>query len=73
MASDLQKYKAQIFQIIGIGFTAPLGKVVLDAFDIEFDKYDLKLLSLFLIAFFFAVLGIILMFKGSDHLDEKVK
>ena len=70
MASDLQKYRAQVFQISGFGFISPLGRLILDAKDIKFENLNLWLLVYFIFSLILAYFGMILIFKGEEKLEE---
>ncbi len=70
MASDLQKYRAQIFQISGFGFMSPLGKIILDSKDIKFENLNLWLLVYFLFSLILTYFGMILILKVEEKLEE---
>ena len=71
VASDLEKYRAQFFQICGFCFMTPLGKVILGLLDYDLDKIWPKLFAYFIFSLLLAYLGIIFVLKGEEKLYEK--
>lgn len=71
MVLEVQKYRAQFFQILGFSFMTPCGKMILNLFDLEPSYLSLKFLILFIISPTFAFLGIILNVKGINVLEGK--
>lgn len=70
MVSDIQKYRAQIFQVMGFAFMSPFGKFMLDLKDIKIMDITLWSFIYFLFSFVAAYYGIILFNKGQDELEE---
>jgi len=64
MASDLQQYRAQIFQISGFALMSPIGKFVLDLKDTKLKDMDIWYFICLVIAFMLGYFGIILYLKG---------
>lgn len=73
MASDIQKYRAQMFQILGFAFTTPLGKFMLDLKDIRLTDIRIWLFIYFLFSVIIAYCGIIFLNKGQDEFGERSK
>ncbi|MBI3590750.1 MAG: hypothetical protein HY094_05140 [Candidatus Melainabacteria bacterium] len=71
MVSEVQKYRAQFFQVLGFSFMTPIGKIVLDAIDMEQSDLTFKLLIYTGVALILASLGIILNLKGMEVLEER--
>lgn len=70
MISDLQKYRAQVFQISGFALMAPVGKFVLDLKDTKPGDMDIWYFICLVIAFMLGYFGIIFIFKGEEKLEE---
>lgn len=69
MASDLAKYKVQILNVFGFSMTVPLGRMLLSIFEPEFPYSDhQRFFALLVIAIFIALLGIIVILRGIEHL-----
>lgn len=49
---------------------APFGKLIMDIFDMQFTKVGPPFFVFLLISFVLVCLGIILVTKGTDHLEE---
>ena len=69
MASDAQKYKAQILQIAGFGCLTPIGQLILRKLDIGHIDLNLNFFVILLISLFFALIGIICIVRGLIHLE----
>jgi len=70
MITELQKYRAQVFQILGFALMTPLGKFVLDLKDIKLENINLWFFLYLFISLFLTYLGIICIFKGEEKLEE---
>ena len=73
MVTDLDKYRAQFFQIAALCFITPLGKIILGLIDYDLSKMWPKLLAYFVFSLFLSYIGMVLLFKGEEHLEEKNK
>ena len=72
MINEEQKYKSEIFKIIGFCLMTPIGKLVLSVLDLKYDKLYLKILIIVVIAllFYFGIISILrgtyMVSKGED-------
>ncbi|MBI3591155.1 MAG: hypothetical protein HY094_07275 [Candidatus Melainabacteria bacterium] len=73
MNTEIQKYRAQFFQISGFCLMTPFGKTVLSFLDYDFSKIGTKLLLYVVVALVLAYLGIICILKGEEHLEGRRK
>ena len=73
MAADIQKYRAQMFQILGFAFTTPLGKFMLDLKDIKLTDVRAWLFIYFLFSVVVAYCGILFLNKGQEEFNERLK
>ena len=71
MIREVDKYKAQFFQIVGFSFMTPFAKLIMDIFDMQFIKLKLAYFVLLSISLVLLYLGIILITKGLEHLEER--
>ena len=71
MVSEVQKYRAQFFQIMGLIFMTPFGKLTLKIFNLEPITINLYLFVASLLSLLCLYFGIILIVKGMDVLEEK--
>ncbi len=71
MITEVQKYRANTFQIIGLGFMAPFGKLILKVFNLEAIAINLYLATILALSLFCSYLGIILIVKGMNILEGK--
>ncbi len=71
MAMDIQKYRAQFFQISGFCFMSPFGKLVLGIPGYKLSDFNFLFIIYIVISLFLFYLGIIFMFKGEEHLEER--
>ena len=71
MVTEVQKYRASMFQIGGFGFMSPLGKVVLNFSEYELLDLHLQFLLNILISLLLFGLGIMLLIKGMETLEER--
>ena len=69
MSSDVQKYKAQFFQISGFALMSPLGKMVLNIFELKEITFSTIFFILFGIALVMFAGGIMLTARGLEHLE----
>lgn len=71
MVTELDKYRAQYFQISGFCLMSPLGKIILNLFDYELKEIlTIKFLICSVIALLLFYLGLVLIFKGEEKLEE---
>lgn len=71
MVTELDKYRAQYFQIAGFCLMSPLGKIILNLFDYELKEIlTIKFLICSVIALLLFYLGLVLIFKGEEKLEE---
>ena len=70
MASDLQRYRAQFFQISGFAFMTPLGKFILDLKDIKLEQVGIWFFVYLVFSLLLAYCGIIFLLKGEEHLND---
>lgn len=68
MTTELDKHRAQFFQVLGFVFLTPFGSFVLRFLDID-DPFPLTLKGLFVLAISFltAYFGIIFLLKGDEY------
>lgn len=71
MVSEVQKYRANMFQIAGFGLTSPFGKVVLNFSEYKLLDMNLQFLLNLLLSLLLFVLGIMLLIKGMETLEER--
>lgn len=71
MISEVQKYRAQFFQIVGLAFMTPFGKLTLKIFNLEPIAINLYLFIASLLSLFCLYFGIILIVKGIDVLEGR--
>lgn len=71
MASEVQKYRANMFQIGGFGLMSPLGKVVLNFSEYKLLDLNLQFLLNILLSLLLFSLGIMLLIKGMETLEER--
>lgn len=69
MASDIEKYRAQVFQVLGLASLTPFGRAFLNL--PNFDIHKLTFNSLFSAAIILLTfyLGVIFILKGEEHLS----
>lgn len=70
MANDIQKYRAQFFQIAGFALMSPFGRFILDLKDMKLKDANLWVLFCFLLSIILSYIGIIFLLKGEEHLEE---
>ena len=71
MVTELDKYRAQFFQVGGLCFMTPLGKVVLGLLDYDLGRMWLKLLLYSIFSLLLFYVGIIFVVKGEEHLEKE--
>lgn len=71
MIREVDKYKAQFFQVLGFSFMTPFAKLIMDIFDMQFTKVRPTFFVLMSISLVLVFLGIILVTKGMEHLEER--
>ena len=72
MNSEVQRYRAQFFQISGFCLMSPFGKIILDGLDLKLsDVLTVKFAIYFTCTIFLACLGIILAIHGMEALEER--
>lgn len=71
MVTELDKYRAQCLQIYGLGLMTPFGKLILNILEYELEDLNLYFIFYGIIAFLFFLLGIIFVFRGEVHLQER--
>ncbi len=71
MITDLDKYRVEIFKLVGLGMMAPFGRLFLEPITI-FKGFGL-LGSFFycIMCVSLAIVGVILILKGYDIIDTK--
>ena len=72
MVTEEQKYIASVFQIFGIACFTPLGQFILNIRE-ELMHFSFTTLLYLGFTLSLAYFGMILIFKGSDHLRERNK
>lgn len=73
MTTDVQKYRATMFQIAGFALISPIGKIVLNALDFTFsDIFSIKFFAYLFFTLFLLVIGIIFISRGIAVLEGKV-
>ena len=73
MTSDLQKYRANMFQIAGLSLMTPVGKLVLDFLKFSLSDLNLQFLAYVIFSSFLFYVGIIFLFKGDEILERRDK
>lgn len=71
MTTEVQKYKAQFLQIIGMVLMTPFGKLMLKLLDPDPFVVTLKFVIVFMISLFITFIGIIFVTRGIYHLEEE--
>jgi len=68
MATGLDKYRAQFFQILGFIFLTPLGKFIMRFLDVDNPfPFTLKSVFVFVISILIGYYGIIFVLKGDEY------
>ena len=70
MTFEADKYRAQLFQVSGLALMTPVGKIYLSLLDIGLKDLTLKFFFYFLTSLFLVYLGIILIMRGFEILEE---
>ncbi len=69
MVAEAQKYRAQFFQIVGFSLFTPFGKMMMDIFDLKFEKLSMIFFIFLSISAIIGFVGIILITKGLEVLE----
>ncbi len=70
MVTEIQRYRARLFQVFGFSCMAPLGKLILLILDPKSLDLTIKFVIVLLISIILAFLGIIFLLKGEEHLQS---
>jgi len=70
MVDDIQKYRAQMFQVMGFAFMTPLGSFILGLKDVKIIDITFWSFIYFSFSLVLAHFGIILFNKGQDELID---
>ena len=73
MVSEIQKYRAQVFQVLAFAFMTPFGKLILDIICNQKINFSWGFLASLLFSLLLVYLGIIFIFKGEEKLEEREK
>lgn len=71
MASDFNKYRAQMFQISGFSLMVPVGKMVINFIDGELMNANSRFFVALLISIFLLFCGIMLLLKGLECVETR--
>ena len=71
MASDFDKYRAQIFQIAGFALTTPFGRLILKLIDNEPVNVSVRFLTVLFISAVIGFCGIMLLLKGLECVETR--
>ena len=69
MNLEVKKYRAQIFQIIGLAFMTPCGKLVLDTICSQQINFTWSFLLASMFSLLLVYWGIIFILKGEEKLE----
>ncbi len=69
MITEEQKYLSSVFKIFGIVFLTPLGQFFLNIRE-EFIRFSMGSLLFIVFILLLAYFGMILIFKGANHVTE---
>jgi len=72
MASDGNKYRAELLKIVGFSFMAPLGKVILNIPDYTYEDINLKFFIFCLLSLVLLYIGIIVLRRGIYMNEGKI-
>ena len=70
MIDEPNKYRAQLFQITGLSFFAPIGKIFIDIKELRIDDLNLAFLIHLIVSLYLGYFGMILISKGYEVLKE---
>ena len=73
MTSDVQKYRAQVFQILGFILMTPLGNLILNMIITQKNNLSWSFVLALVTSMILAFCGILLLLKGMIVLEEKSK
>ena len=73
MASDLQKYRANLFQVSGFSLMVPISKIILNLNEMSLEDLNLQFFFYVLPCFLLAYLGLALIAKGDDTMERGKK
>ena len=70
MILEVDKYRAQFFQIGGLCLMSPLGKLILDLPDFNFIKFGIRLLIYVPFSIMLFYFGMIVILHGMEILEK---
>ena len=71
MITEVQKYRAQLFQISGFSLITPIGKLILDFLNLKQTDISLKFFIYIVTAILLAFIGLVLILHGMTILEER--
>ncbi len=69
MVTEVQKYRAQFFQILGLACLTPIGRIFLSIPNISLKDFNVKFLIYCIASVLLIYLGIILIVRGIEVLE----
>ena len=71
MVTEVQKYRAQFFQVSGFCLMSPFGKLILEFLDIKLNDLNLRFIFYLACTVLLAFTGIIMILQGLDTVEKK--
>ena len=71
MIIEEQKYRADVFKIGGFSLMTPFGKLILEIPNFKLAGLNFQLIIFAIIAFVSAYLGLVLILRGFEALEER--